>query len=316
MDNWLARWLRRGRGRGRHISVLGSLCLLINNICGTAFVQIPTIFDTSGVVYASLLFAAVAAWATVVSLQLAETAARMPGNRSFSHRFELSKLSQALLPRWVAAGSTFLLSAALTALNVGQIVVLAQTMDSALLTAFGKTCALVLQPSSPYGSQHAVCLSADDDALATNSPFGDTRVLSLGYVLTAVLVIPVSIRDLDDSILLQVRRRRLKARGGGRVYRLCGGEVTGWLPCGSHGSGALRPRMATACCRMPVLSHSLRCLPAPTDRAGRWHGGVRGVRRNHRGAAGGDGALRRPLAGGRAARRRGLRGVGLVHRRL
>jgi hypothetical protein len=214
MDVWFLRWLRRSRGRGRDISVIGSLCLLINNVCGPSFVEIPTTFATSGALYATALFVVIAVWSAVVSLQLAETAGRMPGNRSFSHRFELSKLSQVLTPRWAAWTISTLLALALTALNVGQIVVLAQTMDSALLTAFGKTCAIVLQPTSPYSPQRFVCISADDDALATNSPFGDTRVLSLGYAITALLVAPFSLGNLDDNVVLQVRRER---RGGGRT---------------------------------------------------------------------------------------------------
>ena len=49
-----------------------------------------------------------------------------------------------------------------------------------------------------------VCISSDLSS-GSNSPFGtDSYVLSLGFIVTAVLVIPFSMSNLDDNIALQV----------------------------------------------------------------------------------------------------------------
>ena len=66
-----------------------------------------------------------------------------------------------------------------------------------MLLAFRKTCAIILQPgTADYGGERFVCLSADNDNISTNSPFGDSYVLSLGWAVTACLVIPFSLRNL------------------------------------------------------------------------------------------------------------------------
>lgn len=124
----------------------------------------------------------------------------MPGNARHTQRYELSKLTAALLPRWASNAFTATLCFALTALNISQIIVISQTMDSAMLLGFKKTCAIVLQPgTADYGGQRFVCLSADNDAISTNSPFGDSYVLSLGWAVTAAFVIPFSLRNLGET---------------------------------------------------------------------------------------------------------------------
>jgi hypothetical protein len=133
------------------------------------------------------------------------------------------------------------------------VIILAQTMDSCLMLVFRKTCAIVLQPdASDYGGQRAVCLSADDDAVATNSPFGNDYVLSLGYAITAVLVAPFSVANLDDNVVLQVRR----CAAGGCVKV---GQCDAWTcvcPCALHAG----PSWPTRCSSDDA---PLRVLPLP-----------------------------------------------------
>ena len=112
----------------RDIGVIGSLCLLINNICGPAMVQLPTLYYAAGGLGSTLLFVLVAVWTALAALFLCHTLAQQPGNAHFAHRLELSKLTQKLLPAPVSLCIICALCFALTALNVSQIIVLAQTV--------------------------------------------------------------------------------------------------------------------------------------------------------------------------------------------
>ena len=68
-------------------------------------------------------------------------------------------------------------------------------MDSALLLSAKTTCALILAPGSQdYGGARAVCVNSN--TAQADSPFGDATVLSLGWIITALMVIPFSLRNL------------------------------------------------------------------------------------------------------------------------
>lgn len=109
----------------------------------------------------------------------------MPGCHSLEHRLEFSGLAKALFPRWLYLLLMLLLVVTLMAANISSIIVSAQVMDNAILKGAGKTCALVMytphdaSPALPLGFQ---CISSQSPT-PTDSPFGSSYVLSLGYIV-------------------------------------------------------------------------------------------------------------------------------------
>lgn len=70
------------------ISFSGSLCLNFNNIIGVAIVVLPLLNQEAGWLAPTVLgtvFCLLSAWA---STMLAEAMQRIPGNRSFTQRYE------------------------------------------------------------------------------------------------------------------------------------------------------------------------------------------------------------------------------------
>jgi hypothetical protein len=206
-----------------------------NNICGSAMVQIPGLFQQAGWFVSTLVFIVIAVWTTQSALLLAKTIAAMPSNSSFKHRWEFGRVAQALLPKWAYLLAVLFLVASFLSQNVSNIIVSSQVMDDTLLTAAQKTCALVIYPST--GGSPFTCISADNDDIITDSPFGNGYVISIGYLIVLVTTIPLSYMNLDDNIIVQI--------GGMGLLSLC---VVIWcinfIVIGLDGS--LAPVFATA----------------------------------------------------------------------
>jgi len=99
---------------------------------------------------------------------------------------------------------------------MSSIVVSAQTMDSTLLASARKTCALVIwdpdgvlttivgvNGTTTTSSSIWACVDADSDNIVTDSPFGSAYVISLGYLITMAITIPLGYLNLDDNIWVQ-----------------------------------------------------------------------------------------------------------------
>lgn len=190
-------------GFGAHeIGFLGGLCLLTNNILGSGMVQIPSLFTQSGWVVPTVFFFAIGAWTCVSALYLARTIAQLPNNRSFGQRVEYSNVLQALFPKWAYFACLFMLIGSFLCQNVSNVIVSAQVADDILLATAKKTCALVLYPSQPTGP--FTCVSADNDTIIDDSPFGSAYTVSIGWLLVAALTIPLSWLALDSNVLFQI----------------------------------------------------------------------------------------------------------------
>jgi hypothetical protein len=79
----------------------------------------------------------------------------------------------------------------------------AQVADDALLSAAKKTCALTLYPQTPGVSPFS-CIGDDSDNIVTDSPFGSSYVISIGYLVVAAVTVPLSLFNLDDNIIFQM----------------------------------------------------------------------------------------------------------------
>ena len=120
--------------------------------------------------------------------------------RNGQKRVEFNELAQQLFPRWLYLFTMVALIFNFQAANISSIVVSAQTMDSTLLAAAKKTCALVVSPAQ---SPPFYCIDHSDSDVPTDSPFGSKYVISLGYLVTMAITIPLGLVNLDDNMIVQ-----------------------------------------------------------------------------------------------------------------
>ncbi|CAG8519533.1 4830_t:CDS:2 [Acaulospora colombiana] len=170
------------------ISYLGSIALLVSSITGPGLVT--------------------------TSLLLCEASSAIDGNDKFQRKIEFSHLTAILVTnKRTRLIIQLFLFVSLQSVNIASILLSAQSMDTVLISLFGKTCGLGIYPESGF-----YCVYQQGDF---NSPFGTNyMVATLGFLITLVMVMPLSIFSLSDNIKVQI------ASLFGLVFIFCGWLVT------------------------------------------------------------------------------------------
>lgn len=184
------------------IGLLGSLCLVTNNIMGPGMMSLSLTFQQTGWVMTGLAFLLVSWWTTQSALFLSRCMASFRGNGTFSRRLEFGNVAYHLLPRWAYYLCMATLTLVFTGNNIANIVMTSQVMDEMVLEINSKTCALVLSASS--ADQAWSCVTGDNDATVTDSLFGSDYVITVGYIITLLAAIPLSLWNLDNTIGVQI----------------------------------------------------------------------------------------------------------------
>lgn len=216
------RFFSKGDGpHGHSIGYWGGVCLLANNITGPGMVLIPSVFAQSGWLFPTVLFVVTGSLSALSVLYLAKSLTLVPGNENLQKRMEFAPLIKMLFPPWLYRITFFGLLFLLQITNIGSIVISAQTMDYTAMTIGGKTCALTLYSTTWSGSSvpssgsyvagdssavHPIfqCIVSGSNSSSTkDSVFGEDYVLSIGYVIVAVIVIPMGVFNLEDNIWVQ-----------------------------------------------------------------------------------------------------------------
>ena len=185
-----------------------SVCVLLNAIIGPGLMVLPKLYQQSGFVLPTLLLTAGGGLAALATCARAEANAALPGNENFQRRVEFGDaVLHSFGPAAHAVAITgFCLAAGAQA--IAAIAMVASTTDFVFAYAFGRTYGLFLFGRSggemvrPWSLNHC----SQDDAclpLFTGEDFHGEAVLSLGYAATAVLLVPVCVANLRESMPLQ-----------------------------------------------------------------------------------------------------------------
>jgi len=190
------------------ITTFGSICLIVNNVNGPGMLELPALFQTAGWVPCVLMLGLACAISSILSVMFAEAIAKIPGNGQYCRRMEFSSVFEAFMGRrwFYITQLTFFLF--LFTQNVASIVSTAQSLDAYLAsTALGEAWALQLWPLPSLGltSWHVPksCLAegVHCSAFATQGP--DAVLITAGYVVVAVLFLPLCFMNLEENITWQ-----------------------------------------------------------------------------------------------------------------
>ena len=214
----LARGSEEGFGK-KTIDMFGSVAFLVNGITGpgmafallpsppspvvalsdththTAMVSIPVIYAEAGWFFPTVVFLVGMVASSFCGTMLAEAMSLIPGNVQWDKRIEYPDLVMAYTNRrgfWVAQ---IFVNISLHAMNVASIIVTGQVMDVVLIKVLGESCGLQLYPHVGWQCVHEVSRDV--------SPFGPVFIITLGYFLCLVLILPISFLNLDENIWIQ-----------------------------------------------------------------------------------------------------------------
>lgn len=189
------------------IGMLGTVAIAVNALAGPAILQLPYVYQQSGMIPTTLCLIFVAILSSYCSLNMANTISMIPGNLNFTKRVEFSDPFNEFGGRFAynLTQALFLLNAIV--LNTAAIIDTAEVLD-VFLGLHLRTFAVSEQGWWLTWSHDSVC-TRREVKLGACDPFGDldeygSYLLSLGYVITALVFLPICLMDLKEGTKFQI----------------------------------------------------------------------------------------------------------------
>ncbi|KAI8143731.1 hypothetical protein BJV82DRAFT_609229 [Fennellomyces sp. T-0311] len=180
------------------IGTFGAIALLVSSMTGPGLSTIPPLFQQSGWLAPMFVFVAIAILSAFSALFICEVLSSIKGNEKFQAKVEFTTVAQLILGKKYHYFFQLVLFLALQSVNVASIILAAQTIDSMLITLFKGTCGLGIAPGGWF------CIT--ERTVLGNSPFSadDYYIFTFGYLLTAVMVMPLGFFSLVENIMVQM----------------------------------------------------------------------------------------------------------------
>ena len=189
----------------KDIGCCGGFSFLWNNITGPGMVSLIIIYHYAGYVNATLLIVIFGLISGLAASFLCEAMASIKGNDKFQSRVEMMSIARLSLPRYAYYCTLMIFIFNLLIQNISAIVESAQTTDATIVAIFGKSCGAEIYPNQTF-----TCVGGGGNFINTtaviiaDSIFGDAWILSVGFILVALLAIPLGYWNLDDIIGVQI----------------------------------------------------------------------------------------------------------------
>jgi Transmembrane amino acid transporter protein len=196
------------------IGMLGSLAIAINNLTGPAMLSLPATFSRSGIIPTTLTLLFVCFLSSLCSLHMANVISKVPENKDFQQGVEFPEAFRTYWGyRWfVLANGLFF--ACITVLNVSSLVDNAQVLDTFLghCNPWGGAWAFAFDIKEWSATISSWDKSVCSDQLRYEGgciPFANesgeqTYILTIGYLITAVLFFPLALMDLTENVAWQI----------------------------------------------------------------------------------------------------------------
>lgn len=201
------------------IGFIGSLAICVNNITGPGMLDLPSTFQKSGFIPTILTTILVSALSASISLSLANSIGKVKvmgsSNRNFSHHFEYSDVFRYYYGSMAFGITQVLFYFCVLSQCVASIVSTAQVVDASIASLFGSTHAVQFggrenHPSVPSGASIWIdswspgdC-DAGDDCLPFQTLLFGPIIITLGYVVTALLLGPLGLMDMKENVSTQL----------------------------------------------------------------------------------------------------------------
>ena len=204
------------------LGYFSSIVIVVNNIAGPGMLVLPSVYQEAGWVVPTVVLLLICVGSALAANFLVDTMARVPENGQFQRRIEFVNIFEEF---WGVKGMFiaqvgFIMN--MMAQICSSIVSNAQVMDSfvVFLSPYSATYALQLWPTvefltwkPPEAMLRAPSMSMEESKNCHQMnvvPFrledgvAEYRVLiTFGYVLLAVMLIPMSLMNLDENMFIQ-----------------------------------------------------------------------------------------------------------------
>eukprot|EP00039_Didymoeca_costata_P013080 m.193963 g.193963 ORF g.193963 m.193963 type:complete len:557 (+) comp15670_c0_seq5:103-1773(+) len=195
---------------GKTIGMFAGVALLINNITGPGVPGLPNMFAEAGWLIPTVLFLLIWAMSSLSTTMYCEAMRRIPGNEHFRGRIEYTTIVEYYFGRTWYIASQIGLNGALQSLNIISVIQSAQVMDKAISAMFKRSCAFNLSPFSLSGDHGKLAQSTefwsciDVNSVSDGDAWGCHVVMTMGFITTLLITIPMGYYNLDDNMIIQV----------------------------------------------------------------------------------------------------------------
>eukprot|EP01065_Artemidia_motanka_P041389 TRINITY_DN535_c10_g1_i1.p1 TRINITY_DN535_c10_g1~~TRINITY_DN535_c10_g1_i1.p1 ORF type:complete len:755 (+),score=254.31 TRINITY_DN535_c10_g1_i1:156-2267(+) len=189
------------------IGTAAGFMLLVNNVTGPGLVTMCAVNTAAGYFTTSVFLFMCWAISSLSTTMMLEAIKRIPGNSRFDQRIEFTTLAKYYFQgnrRWLYVLTLLVFMLSFLTTLITSVIESAQTMDSALVEVFGKSCALQLYDSESAdvgGKVGFTCVSSA--GAGSDSPFGSAYVVSIGFIVVMMMSIPLGMWNLDDNVAVQ-----------------------------------------------------------------------------------------------------------------
>jgi amino acid permease len=189
---------------GKNITFCGSVVLNTNGAIGPGVLALPYVFQEAGWLFCTTVCIFMGLVTALCGMFLCDSIARVPGNSEFTKRVEYEAVFSIFLGHRWGLVAQFLFIVCLMSQLISTIVETAQGSDAFLAYLFGTSHGVELFPVMSVKSMGGDCnVTLADDCVKLSDPLDNSIIFSLGYILVAVLILPMCFMNLDDNMSYQ-----------------------------------------------------------------------------------------------------------------
>jgi len=193
------------------IGMIGSISIAVNSLTGPAMLNLPSIFQKSGLIPTVFTIAFLCILSTLCSLHMADTISKVPGNAHFHQEIEYSEAFRHFWGRKTFIFTQIAFFFCILCLNIASIVDTAQVVDQILSKFRGGAVAFEWQGEGGWEIIRWAAHNCSGERIQEGEciPFeantnDDKWLLTAGYFLSALLFLPMSLMDLKETAIFQV----------------------------------------------------------------------------------------------------------------
>jgi amino acid permease len=196
----------------KSIGYLGSCAIAVNSLAGPAILQLPYQYQQSGIIPTTTCLVLVAIFSSLVCLHMAQTIQMIGRNKDYNQCIEFSDVFQVYSGRRMYLVTQLLFFLTAVVMNIAATIDTAQTVDTFLgLHAQTMAVAVRLPPSiqiESWSHEATTCtrrmVKVGDCTPFHESSSASPLLLTVGYLLTAAVFVPISLLDLKENTHWQV----------------------------------------------------------------------------------------------------------------
>lgn len=190
------------------IGKLGSYAIAVNALAGPGILQLPSTYQQSGVIPTTLALVVVGIVSALCCMHTANVVSKVPGNSGFDKVIEFSDPYRIFWGRRAYYGTQIIFYLCTLCVNIAAIVDTSQIVDSFFGHSAMGTWGYAFDEREWTQWIHREACSKEEVELGDCLPFyadeyGDI-VLTLGYVITTLVFVPICLLDLKENTAWQI----------------------------------------------------------------------------------------------------------------